>query len=155
MKPYADTNFFTRVYLELPESAEADQLLEKAKTGDSEPVPVTWLHRMELVNAFEISVWLSRRGGHPTVSPEQAAVALATFRDDLKTVNSFGWRDQIQRNLRLLLRRPRCATLPGTDSVHTIYLHVAAAVILGCDTFFTFDMRAKKLAELEGLTVTG
>jgi hypothetical protein len=31
---------------------------------------------------------------------------------------------------------------------------VAAAVILGCDTFFTFDVRAKKLAELEGLTVT-
>jgi hypothetical protein len=25
---------------------------------------------------------------------------------------------------------------------------------LGCDTFFSFDVRAKKLAELEGLTVT-
>src|ERR1700677_1618284 len=84
MKPYADTNFFTRVYLELPESAKADRLLEKAKTGDSEPVAVTWLHRMELVNAFEISVWLSRQGGHPMVSREQAAVALATFREDLK-----------------------------------------------------------------------
>src|ERR1700685_1594665 len=86
MKPYADTNFFTRVYLELPESAKADQLMEKAKTGDCEPVAVTWLHRMELVNAFEISVWLSRQGGHPRVSRGQAGVALAlsTFREDLK-----------------------------------------------------------------------
>jgi hypothetical protein len=33
-------------------------------------------------------------------------------------------------------------------------LHVAAATILECDTFFSFDVRAKKRAKLEGLTAT-
>jgi len=155
MKPYADTNFFTRVYLELPDSAKADLLLETAKTGDSEPVPVTWLHRMELVNAFEISVWLSRQGRHPTVNPEQAAMALATFRDDLKA-GTF-----------LRIARPDTTQLESlveeTAHRHTAkngfrtydILHVASALILGCDTFFSFDLRAKKLAELEGLSAPG
>src|SRR5580658_2298822 len=81
MKPYADTNFFTRLYLPLPESEKADRLLESARKGPA--VPVTWLHRMELVNALELSVWLGRQGGHPAVSAQQAAVALATFQGDL------------------------------------------------------------------------
>lgn len=29
--------------------------------------------------------------------------------------------------------------------------HVASAVLLGCDTFWSFDAKAKKLARLEGL----
>jgi predicted nucleic acid-binding protein len=32
-------------------------------------------------------------------------------------------------------------------------MHVAAALLLGCDTFWSFDAKAKKLAELEGLKV--
>ena len=30
-------------------------------------------------------------------------------------------------------------------------LHVATALLLGCDTFWSFDAKAKKLAKLEGL----
>ena len=62
MKPYADTNFFTRVYLSLPESARADRLVEKAKIRGASLLPITWLHRMELTNVFELSVWLSKQG---------------------------------------------------------------------------------------------
>ena len=32
-------------------------------------------------------------------------------------------------------------------------LHVASALVLGCDTFWSFDATAKKLARLEGLAV--
>jgi predicted nucleic acid-binding protein len=32
-------------------------------------------------------------------------------------------------------------------------LHVASALVLGCDTFWSFDAKAKKLAKLEGLAV--
>src|ERR1035441_2170952 len=83
MKPYADTNFFTRVYLALPESEKADRLVDAARRGESPAVPITWLHRMELANAFELSVWLSKQGGHPRVSSQQAAIAFATFKEDL------------------------------------------------------------------------
>lgn len=30
-------------------------------------------------------------------------------------------------------------------------LHVASAILLGCDTFWSFDTKALKLAKLEGL----
>ena len=52
MTPYADTNFFSRVYLALPDSAAADRLLEAACKVDCPPLPITWLHQMEQANAF-------------------------------------------------------------------------------------------------------
>src|SRR5258708_31231288 len=85
MKPYADTNFFTRVYLSLPESKQADRLVEIAKTSRAPLLPITWLHRMELANAFELSVWLSNQGGQPWVTPHNAAVAFETFKTELET----------------------------------------------------------------------
>ncbi len=151
MKPYADTNFFTRVYLELPESERADRLLAEARRGESPPLPVTWLHRMELVNAFEFSVWLARQGGHRAVSPQQAAVALAMFQEDL-AARTF-----------LHPAAPDLATLHSLfDEIsvrHTArhgfrtydILHVVSARLLDCDAFFSFDPRARKLAVLEGL----
>jgi predicted nucleic acid-binding protein len=30
-------------------------------------------------------------------------------------------------------------------------LHVSSALLLGCDTFWSFDVKARKLAKLEGL----
>src|SRR5882672_7363491 len=83
MKPYPDTNLFTWVYLEFPGSDEADQLMKQARNGDVAPLPVTWLHRVEAVNAFEFCVWLGRQPSHPTVTSQQASAALATFREDL------------------------------------------------------------------------
>ena len=154
MKPYADTNFFTRVYLELPESAQADRLLAAARAGDSAPLPVTWLHRMELSNAFERSIWLGKQGGHPNISPQQADVAHATFKQDL------------QANTFLLAARPDVTALEAMFDETAVrqtarhgfrtydILHVASARILGCDHFFSFDRRARKLAALEGLAVT-
>ena len=32
-------------------------------------------------------------------------------------------------------------------------LHVASDLLLGCDTFWSFDIQVRKLAELEGLNV--
>lgn len=150
----SDTNFFTRVHLDLPESGEADRLLAAARSGDSPPLPVTWLHRMELVNAFELSVWLGKQGGLQVISSQQAAVALATFKEDLEAVTF-----------------PRL-TRPDTAALETSFgetalrrtarhgfrtydiLHVVSARILGCDQFFSFDRRARRLAALDGLKVT-
>ena len=83
MKPYADTNFFTRVYLSLPESERADRLFILAKSKDSSRLPVTWLHQLELANAIEMSVWLGKQGGRTRVTPQNAAVARETFRNDV------------------------------------------------------------------------
>src|SRR4029450_7633433 len=84
MKPYPDTNFFTRLYLALPDSENADRLLEQAKAGRAEALPVTWLHRVETRNAFQLSVFVGRLPGQTRVTAQQAASALAGFREDLR-----------------------------------------------------------------------
>ncbi len=153
MKPYADTNFFTRVYLSLPESAKADRLIEMARKGKSAPLPITWLHRMELMNAIEISVWLGRQGGHPIVGAEQAAVALATFQDDFVKGDFLRAEHPEPAELTALFEEIslRLTSKHGFRTYDII--HVACARLLGCDRFFSFDQRARKLAELDGLVV--
>ena len=153
MKPYADTNFFTRVYLELPESGQADRLLGAARLGGSPPVPVTWLHRMELANAFEISVWLGRQGGHPRVSRQQAAVAFATFTEDLEARTFLRSVRPDQAALETLFEEVALRHTAKHGFRTYEILHVAMALVLGCDHFFSFDQRARKLATLEGLDV--
>jgi len=153
MKPYADTNFFTRLYLPLPESEKADRLLGSARKGSA--IPVTWLHRMELVNAFELSVWLGKQGGHPAVSPQQAAVALATFREDLEAKMFLALANPDPTKLEAwFVETARRHTAKNGFRTYDI-LHVVSARILGCDSFFSFDQKARKLAELEGLEVAG
>jgi predicted nucleic acid-binding protein len=151
MKPYADTNFFTRLYLPLPESEKADSLLETARKGHA--VPVTWLHRMELVNAFELSVCLGRQGGHPVVSGQQAAAALATFQEDLvaRTFLAPANPDLVKLESSFEETAQRHTSKQGFRTYDI--LHVVSARLLGCDTFFSFDQKARRLAVLEGLDV--
>lgn len=153
MSPYADTNFFTRAYLELLDSQDADRLLMTAKRGESAPLPVTWLHRVETLNAFQLHVFLAREAGQTFISWEQAALAHANFRGDIQRAEFL-----------------RCVAIPVAELEkqfeelslrHTArhgfrtydLLHVASALVLKCDGFWSFDPKASKLAALEGLKV--
>jgi predicted nucleic acid-binding protein len=151
MKPYADTNFFTRLYLMLDDSPSAIALAGAARDGEADPIPVIWLHHAELVNALQLHVFSGQQPGHTRVSPEQAAIALATFREDLAA-------QDFLRPARLpeaeLEKQAEALALRHTakHGFRTYdLLHVAAALLLGCDTFWSFDARALKLARLEGL----
>lgn len=151
MKPYPDTNFFTRLYLALPDSAQADRLLEEAKVGRVAALPVTWLHRIETANAFQLSVFVGRLPGQTHVTAEQAASALAGFREDIRAGTFF-------RAVPLAVERLECQ-FEELALRHTAkhgfrtydLLHVASALTLECDTFWSFDPKASKLARLEGL----
>src|SRR5437899_7663101 len=153
MSPYADTNFFTRAYLKLPESNAADRLLAQAARGESSPLPVTWLHRIETANAFQLHVFFARAPGQPYVTPEQAALALANYREDIRqaaflnpiTIALTEWERLVEE---LALRHTAKHGFRTYD-----LLHVASALILKCDSFWSFDPRASKLAALEGLKV--
>lgn len=150
MKPYADSNFFTRLYLSLPESNLAEAWLEKARREES-PLPTTWLLRLEVLNAFEQQVFVSRLQGQPKITFEQAGAAQANFREDMA-------RSRFTRNARLL-DHDLSEKFEALSLRHTArhgfrtydILHVASALLLGCDTFWSFDMKACKLAALEGL----
>lgn len=151
MKPYADTNFFTRYYLEMAQSPLVAGLVERLERRGAPALPISWLHRMEFCNALQLFVFQSRAVGQKRVTPGQAAAALAVFRDDLQQ--------------RVLVRTVSLATVDlerqfeDLSLRHTAkhgfrtydLLHVSAALLLGCDNFWSFDPKATRLAELEGL----
>jgi predicted nucleic acid-binding protein len=151
MKPYADTNFFTRVYLSLPESEKADQLFATAKSKGASKLPVTWLHELELANALEMSVWLGKQGAQPRVSPQSAAVALETFKEDL-AAETFLQGATVEVSALQPVFEDIAARLTAKHGFRVYdILHVVSARLLGCDHFFSFDAKANALAKIEGL----
>ena len=151
MKPYADTNVLTRLYLSLPETPAASPLLRSADWTDAERIPITWLHRSEFANAVAIHVFLGQQGGHIRVTPEQAALAHALFADDLRAAEFCAFTeispDDLISQVETLARRHTARHGFRTYDL----MHVASALLLGCDRFWRFDAKASHLAELEGL----
>lgn len=151
MTPYADTNFYTRYYLEMAESPVVTKLAEDAEDRGAPPLPVSWLHRIEICNALQLHVFQGRSAGHKRVTPEQASAALALFRDELsqravlQTV-AIAIADLERQFEELSLRHTAKYGFRAYD-----LMHVSSALLLGCDTFWSFDPKANKLAALEGL----
>jgi predicted nucleic acid-binding protein len=153
MTPYADSNFFTRIYLRLPESHEADNLLALAVQKKAAALPLTWLHRVEVANAFRLHVFQSAAEGQQYVTVRQAEQALGHFQND---VQAFVFLRECQVPLEQLERRFEELSLRRTarHGFRTYdLLHVSSALLLGCDTFWSFDAKASRLAKLEGLKV--
>lgn len=153
MIPYADTNLLTRIYLRLPDTEEALTLVDGLGHSPSRSLPVLWLHRLEFVNALQLHVFFARSPGQIFVSPEQAALAQANFRDDL-TKESFIRNavvpvGELERQFEELALRHTAKHGFRTYDL----LHVASALALKCDTFWSFDPKASKLAALEGLKI--
>ena len=59
MSPYADSNFLVRIYYATPFSAEVAALLESQAEWNPGPLPLTRLHRLEVMNALERHVFES------------------------------------------------------------------------------------------------
>jgi len=149
---YADTNFFTNSLLALTHTPDADALLESLRHSQAAPLPVTWLLRMEFTNALQRLVFETRHGTQQLrVTPESAMLAGAEF---------------IKEAEQGILAREQVLALEDLEAVfdmlahrHTAkhgfrtydLFHVASALVLGCDTFWSFDVKARKLAGLEGL----
>jgi predicted nucleic acid-binding protein len=151
MTPYADTNFFTRIYLDLPESAQADRLLSAASRAEAAPLPLTWLLRMEILNAFQMHVFQARETGQSFISSRQAALAYEAFRDDAETSDFLRPvavpAAEVEKKFGELSQRHTARHGFRTYDL----LHVAFALLLECDTLWSFDAKVTKLAKLEGL----
>lgn len=151
MKPYADSNFLVRIYLELTESPIADRLVAAGRRKGTAPFPLTWLHRIEVSNAFQLHVFHSSAGRQPRITQELASSAHMAFQLDAKAEE---WFDVVhletlplERQVEeLLLRHTARHGFRAYD-----LLHVSQALLLGCDTFLSFDQKANHLAKLEGL----
>ena len=83
MALYCDTNLLIRLYVEFPTSALALQQLSQSRRRGPARIPITWLHQLELINAFEQLVFLTRNGDGLRMTPEKAVLAAAQFEEDL------------------------------------------------------------------------
>ena len=151
MSIYADTNFFTSSLLELPFSEEAGRLMENLLESDT-ALPVPLLLKLEVTSALQRLVFESRTGSQPLrITPEMALLAEAAFLSQVE--DGFLMRDcaipdaELGAQFSDLVHRHTAKH--GFRTYDT--LHVASALVLGCDTLWTFDIRTKKLAALEGL----
>ena len=117
----------------------------------AERIPITWLHRAEFTNAVEIHVFLGQQRGHIRVTPEQAALAHGLVANDLRSAQVCAVADISPDDL-----IPKVETLTARHTARHGFraydlMHVASALLLGCDTFWSFDAKAAQLAGLEGL----
>jgi predicted nucleic acid-binding protein len=151
VKPYADTNFLVCLYLDLAESEKAIQIIRRDR--DRATLPIAWLHRLEMMNALQSYVFLTQTGGQARVTAESAHAAHASFRSDVAQASFLVPADLTIGELEgpfeeLALRHTARHGFRTYD-----LLHVASALLLGCDTFLSFDSKARKLAALEGLSL--
>lgn len=153
MRAYADTNLLTGLFLRIGQHLVAEELVAQGKASGMDAMPVTELLRVELGNAFQLHVFLSRTTGQWRVSPETAGAAFAQFEEDLVRAQfleaaDLNWPDLRSAAVELSLRHTAQHGFRTYD-----LLHVAAALLLGCDTFWSFDAKARRLAEFEGLSL--
>jgi predicted nucleic acid-binding protein len=136
---YADTSFFVSNYLQDRHSPAVDQRMALGLE-----IFVTPFHRAEVANAIYQHVF---RG---ILSASDAKHAWSGFEMDCR--NSIWVVVGLPEGT-----FPRCEALArkhtGTIGVRTLdSLHVAAALELKADRFWTFDDRQRQLAEAEGLS---
>ncbi|MBP7141076.1 MAG: type II toxin-antitoxin system VapC family toxin [Opitutaceae bacterium] len=152
MTPYLDTNFLLRVYLPYEDSPRAltqlGSLPRRARL-----CPLTWLHHIEFANAIQLVVFQSRAGTKPRITPETAAVALHDFESDVQPGAIFTTGPLATEELERLTRRLSDRHTARLGCRTYDILHVASALLLKCDSFWSFDTKASALAKAEGLAV--
>ena len=141
MSAYADTSFLASLYVLDDNSAPAAARMKRAKL----PLLMTSFGELELTNAVALRLFRKELSG------SQVKAAHALIRKDLEDgvllvnalpVSAFERAKRIARK-----QTPRL----GTRTLDV--LHVASALVLQADTFYTFDTRQAKLAAAEGLLV--
>ena len=142
MVAYADTGLLVSLYLAETTSQAADAALGPNR----QPLPVIPLGMLEMRNAFNLVVKSQR------ITPAERDALWQDVEADLASgflVPTTVSAADLHAKAREL--SDRYSPTVGTRSLDL--LHVAAAVLLKADTFFSFDDRQRQAAKGEGMTV--
>ena len=141
MSAYADTSFLVSLYVLDVNSAPAAAQMKRAAL----PLSLSPLGEIEIANAFQLRLFRKE------LDHSKVKAAQKLFREDmangvivLRPLPSVVF-DEARRLAEKHTRRL------GTRSLDL--LHVASALVLRTETFFTFDEKQRKLAKAEGLLV--
>ena len=141
MNAYPDSSFLASLYVSDANTPAAERAL-----GRLQPVMIlTWLHELELTNAFQSLVFRKQ------ITASQAAAAQRKFQSNVETLGPLRpiAGDVFTRAVDLARRHTARFGARSLD-----ILHVAAALAMDADAFLTFDIRQLKMATAEGLRVT-
>ena len=141
MSSYADTSFLVSLYVLDANSALVAEQMRAAKL----PILLTHLGELELANALYLR--LSRK----ELAPSKVKAAHTLFTKDIADGIY-----QLKPLLPTTFERAKLIARTQTPRLGTRtldVLHVASALILQADIFYTCDRNQGKLAEAEGLTV--
>ncbi len=135
MKIYADSSFLVSLYSADSNWAAASSTME-ASSGECF---VTTLGEIEVINAFGLRVFRKE------VSAVQAQESVTDFEKDLRdgSLQLRELSDSIFERARQLSRQTTAKL--GTRTADL--LHVAAALELGADYFYSFERQQRKLAQ--------
>ena len=135
MKVYADPSFILSLYSPDANSATAARTMQ-ASSGDRF---VTTFGELEVVNAMGLRIFRKE------VSPAQAQSSLIEFEKDLRdgVFQLRGLTDQVLERAHQLSRQTTAKL--GTRTADL--LHLAAALELGVDCLYSFDLHQRKLAQ--------
>jgi predicted nucleic acid-binding protein len=135
---YADSSFFVSLYLPDRHSAEA-----RRRVGQHARIWLTPLHRAEWAHSVAQHIFQSK------ISAKEAKEVLRDFERDRES------RFWIEAGLpeptfeRCIQLAQQHGSRSGARTLDT--LHIAAALELGAERFWTFDQRQGKLAQAVGL----
>lgn len=139
MKVYADTSFLVSLYCLDAHSARAAQQVRRLAPA----LILTPLTELELTNALELRIF--RKEARPgEIRAAQAELQKHIEGGFFSVVAMPVGAHELAR--RIALRHSAAAGVRTLD-----ILHVASAVLLGAERFWTFDDRQAKLAQTEGL----
>lgn len=141
MSAYADTSFLVSLYTPDVNSPAAARFMKHAEL----PLAITPLGELELMNALQLRVFRKE------LSAGKVRAAAALFREDLAAgILAIRPLSAPVFERAKHLARTRTANL-GTRTLDL--LHVASAVVLQSDFFYSFDRHQLQSARAEGLTL--
>lgn len=135
MKAYFDTSFLVSLYSVDANSTIAIRMIAMAPT----PLLISALVELELYNALELKVFRKE------ISAAQARISRRDFDNDAQSgvVRISALTDEVFEKARQLSLRTTAKF--GTRTADL--LHVAAALEVKADTFYSFDSRQRRLAQ--------
>jgi len=142
MNTYADTSFLIPLYKMETTSKAAAKTMARQKA----PILISPLTALEMHNAFQLAVF------RKDIDSKAATLKRQLFEEDLSrgifTIAPVPHAELYQKSVQLA---DRYSASLGTRSLDL--MHVAAALLLECQAFLSFDERQRKVAKAEGFKV--
>ena len=141
---YVDTSVIVKLYIKETYSREASAWI----SANNEAIPKTIFHELEFTNAIRLKQFRNE------MSNREAGIVFQRFnkheKESIFYRPQINWSDAFTRSLELSKNHTKTK---GSRSLDII--HVASALSMGADRFFTFDEKQSQLASAAGLqTIT-